>query len=56
MSHNSFGRDDLFPRQSLREYPDSDLVKASYTTLNFVDSVFCLITGYVAGKNIFSSL
>ena len=35
-----FWRDGPFSRQSSREYPDSDLAEASYTTLNFVDSAF----------------
>ena len=49
----SFLRDDQFSRQSLREYPDSDLVEASYTTLNFVDPAFSLITGLYDTKNSF---
>ena len=52
MSHNLFCRDGPFSRQSLREYPDSDLAEI-YTTLNFVDSVFCVITGLCGRKNSF---
>ena len=50
MFHNLFWRDGPFSRQSLREYPDSDLAEASYTTLIFVDSAFCLITGLCGRK------
>ena len=52
MSHNLFWRDGPFSKQSLREYRDSDLAEATYTTLNFVDSAFCLITG-LCGRRIF---
>ena len=53
MSHNLLWRDGPFSRKSLREYPDSDLVEASYTTLNFVHFAFRLITGLCGKKNSF---
>ena len=53
MFHNLFWRDAPFSKQSLREYPGSDLAEASYTTFNFVDSAFCLITGLCTRKNSF---
>ena len=53
MSHDLFWKDGPFSRKSLREYPDSDLAKGSYTTLKFVDFVFCLITGLCGRKNSF---
>ena len=56
MSHNLFWRDGPFSRESLREYPDSDLAEASHTTLNFVDSTFFLITGLCGRKNSFGFL
>ena len=53
MSHNLFWRDDPFSRQSSRECLDSDLAELSYSTLNLVDSAFCLITGLCGRKNSF---
>ena len=53
LSHNLFWMDGPFSRQSLREYPGSDIVDASFTILNFVDIAFCLITALCGRKNSF---
>ena len=54
ITHYLFWRDSPFFRQSLREYPDSDLAKALYTIINFADCAFCLITGLCGRKNYFT--